>query len=174
MFEKLALIGIGLIGSSIAHGAREQGLVKHISIATRRAETLEEAMSLKLGDSYTTDAAEAVRDADLVILCTPVGALKPMMAQIAPHLKSGAILSDVGGVKKHVVDALGPGAAGPELGEGDSEDEVLVSVVESEDAVQAPARLLAGEVFELGDGSAFDDDAPEDAAFADVDVDVDA
>ncbi|MCA9552024.1 MAG: tetratricopeptide repeat protein [Myxococcales bacterium] len=72
-----------------------------------------------------------------------------------------------------VPDVLGPGAAGPELGEGDSEDEVLVSVVESEDAVQAPARVLAGEVFELGDGSAFDDDAPEDAAFADVDVDVD-
>ena len=108
MFEKLALIGIGLIGSSIALGARANGLAKHVSIATRRLETLEEAMALKLGDSYTTEAAEAVKGADLIILCTPIGALKPMLEQIAPHLKPGAILSDVGGVKKHVVDALGP------------------------------------------------------------------
>ncbi len=67
-FKKLALIGIGLIGSSIALAARRQGLVEVISIATRRQETLDEARELGLGDIYTLDAAEAVRGADLVIL----------------------------------------------------------------------------------------------------------
>ncbi|HLV82454.1 MAG TPA: prephenate dehydrogenase/arogenate dehydrogenase family protein, partial [Devosia sp.] len=71
-FRKLALIGIGLIGSSIALAARRQGLVEVIAIATRQQGTLDEARELGLGDIYTLDAAEAVRGADLVILCTPV------------------------------------------------------------------------------------------------------
>lgn len=108
MFEKLALIGIGLIGSSIARAAREKGLVKSIAISTRKQATLDEARSLGLGDSYTLDAAEAVRGADLVILCTPVGAYAPVMEQIASALAPGAILSDVGSVKQHVVDVLKP------------------------------------------------------------------
>ena len=62
-FEKLALIGIGLIGSSIALAARQHGLVNHIAISTRRAETLAEAEVLKLGNSYWLDPAEAARDA---------------------------------------------------------------------------------------------------------------
>lgn len=108
MIEKLALIGIGLIGSSIARGARERGLAKTIAIATRRAETLEDARKLGLGDIYTQDAAEAAREADLVILCAPVGAYETLTKQIAPHLKPGAILSDVGSVKGHVMDVVGP------------------------------------------------------------------
>ena len=68
MFEKLALIGIGLIGSSIARGTRLHGLAKTIAISTRRAETLDEARALGLGDIYTMDAIEAVKHADLVIL----------------------------------------------------------------------------------------------------------
>ena len=74
IYSRLALIGIGLIGSSIARAARAAGLVETIAISTRKAETLEEARGLGLGDVYTLDAREAVRDADLVILCTPVGA----------------------------------------------------------------------------------------------------
>jgi cyclohexadieny/prephenate dehydrogenase len=108
MFKKLALVGIGLIGSSIALAARAHNLVETIAITTRRPETLAEAESLGLGDIYTLDAAEAVRDADLVILCTPVGAYEPVMRQIAPVLVPGAILSDVGSVKAFVHKVVGP------------------------------------------------------------------
>jgi cyclohexadieny/prephenate dehydrogenase len=107
-FKKLALIGIGLIGSSIALAARRQGLVDVISIATRRQETLDEARELKLGDIYTLDPVEAVRGADLVILCAPVGAYGALAEAIGPHLQPGAILSDVGSVKEHVVRQVGP------------------------------------------------------------------
>ena len=107
-FRKLALIGIGLIGSSIALAARRQGLVDVISISTRKAETLEEARDLKLGDIYTLDAAEAVRGADLVIICTPVGAYETVIKTVAPALEPGAIVSDVGSVKGHVVKTLQP------------------------------------------------------------------
>jgi len=107
-FRKLALIGIGLIGSSIALAARRQGLVETIAIASRRAETLAEAEALALGDIYTLDAAEAVKDADLVILCTPVGAYEAVMKAIAPALMPGAILSDVGSVKRHVIKVVAP------------------------------------------------------------------
>lgn len=105
-FRKLALIGIGLIGSSIALAARRQGLVEVISIATRKQQTLDEARELGLGDIYTLDAAEAVRGADLVIICTPVGAYDGVIKAIAPALEPGAILSDVGSVKGHVVKVL--------------------------------------------------------------------
>ncbi|QQR39368.1 prephenate/arogenate dehydrogenase family protein [Devosia rhizoryzae] len=107
-FKKLALIGIGLIGSSIALAARRHRLVETIAIATRRAETLDEARALTLGDIYTLDAAEAVRGADLVILCAPVGAYEALAKTIAPALEPGAILSDVGSVKAHVHKVVGP------------------------------------------------------------------
>ncbi len=107
-FRKLALIGIGLIGSSIALAARRQGLAEVISIATRRQETLDEARTLALGDIYTLDAAEAVRGADLVILCAPVGTYADLAKIIAPALEPGAILSDVGSVKEHVAKVVGP------------------------------------------------------------------
>jgi cyclohexadieny/prephenate dehydrogenase len=108
MFNKLALIGIGLIGSSIALGARRHGLAAEIAISTRRAATLAEAEALGLGDFYTLEAAEAVRGADLVILCTPVGAYGAVMAEVAPALSPGAILSDVGSVKAYVHKVVGP------------------------------------------------------------------
>ncbi len=107
-FRKLALIGIGLIGSSIALAARRQGLVEVISIATRKQETLDEARELELGDIYTLDAAEAVRGADLVILCAPVGAYEEIAKTIGPALAPGAIVSDVGSVKAHVVKVVAP------------------------------------------------------------------
>ncbi len=108
MFEKLALIGIGLIGSSIARGVRLKGLARHIAISTRRPETLDEARALGLGDSYTLDAIEAVKHADLVILCIPVQSYGPVMEQIGPWLEPGAIISDVGSVKQHVMKAMAP------------------------------------------------------------------
>jgi len=108
MFQKLALVGIGLIGSSIARAARFKGLARTIAISTRKQETLDEAKALALGDTYSLDPAEAVRGADLVILCTPVGAYGAVMEQIAGALEPGAILSDVGSVKQHVVKVVRP------------------------------------------------------------------
>lgn len=108
MFKKLALIGIGLIGSSIARGVRLKGLAETIAIATHRPETLEEARQLGLGDIYTLDPAEAVEGADLVILCTPVGVYGEVMGRIRDHLAPGAILSDVGSVKGHVMKVIEP------------------------------------------------------------------
>lgn len=108
MFEKLALIGIGLIGSSIARAARTHGLARSIAISTRRPETLAEAEVLGLGDSYHLDPAEAVAGADLVILCTPVGAYETVIKAIAGALAPGAILSDVGSVKRYVHKTVGP------------------------------------------------------------------
>ncbi len=108
IFEKIALIGVGLIGSSIAQAARYKKITKQISVATRREETLEEARSINIADEYFLDAGEAVRDADLVVLCVPVGAFENIMKIISPHLKPGAILTDVGSVKGHVARVLGP------------------------------------------------------------------
>jgi cyclohexadieny/prephenate dehydrogenase len=108
VFEKLALIGIGLIGSSIARVARARHLVGEIAISSRRAETLDRAEELRLGDSYTQDPAEAVKNADCVILCVPVGANEQTARLIAPHLKPGAIISDVGSVKRSVIDQVHP------------------------------------------------------------------
>jgi cyclohexadieny/prephenate dehydrogenase len=108
MFEKLALIGIGLIGSSIARATRLKGLAKTIAISTRRQETLDEARALGLGDIYTMDPVEAVRHADLVILCIPVQSYGAVMEKIGPYLEPGTILSDVGSVKEYVTKAMAP------------------------------------------------------------------
>jgi len=106
MFEKLALIGIGLIGSSIARATRLKGLAKTIAISTRKQETLDEARALGLGDTYSLDPVEAVKGADLVILCIPVLAYEAVMEQIGPYLAPGTILSDVGSVKQHVTKVM--------------------------------------------------------------------
>ncbi len=100
MFERVALIGIGLIGSSLARVIRRDGLARHISIAARTQATLDTAKRLGLGDSFSLDAAEAVKGADLVVLCTPLGAYKAIAQAIAPALRAGTILTDVGSVKE--------------------------------------------------------------------------
>ncbi|MBT3306443.1 MAG: prephenate/arogenate dehydrogenase family protein [Rhodospirillaceae bacterium] len=108
LFERIALIGIGLIGSSLARAVRQHGLAGHIAICTRSAETLAAAEKLELGDSYTQDAAVAAKDADLVVICVPMGAYGAVAEAIAPSLKAGAIVSDVGSTKKSAIDDLGP------------------------------------------------------------------
>jgi len=108
MFEKIALIGIGLIGSSIARAIKEKNLSNHVAISTRSQATLDKAKELELGDSYHPDPTVVVQDADLVIICAPVGAYASISKAIGPHLKEGAIISDVGSVKEHVVKAIGP------------------------------------------------------------------
>ena len=106
--RRLALVGIGLIGSSIARGARAWGLADEIVVQSRRAETVATAERLKLGDRYTTSAAEAAADADLVIVSVPVGACGAIAREIGPALKPGATVSDVGSVKLSVIRQMQP------------------------------------------------------------------
>ncbi|MBB4009279.1 prephenate/arogenate dehydrogenase family protein [Allorhizobium taibaishanense] len=108
MFEKVALIGIGLIGSSIARDIRALGLAGDIVISTRSPQTLQRAEELQLGDRYTVSAAEAADGADLVIVSVPVGASESVAQQIAPHLKPGAIITDVGSTKASVIAQMAP------------------------------------------------------------------
>ncbi|WP_315926428.1 prephenate/arogenate dehydrogenase family protein [Mesorhizobium sp. SP-1A] len=108
MFEKIALIGIGLIGSSLARVIRRENLARHVAIATRSTSTLKRAEELGLGDSYTTDLKQAVRAADLVIVSVPVGASGEVAEEIAPALKQGAILTDVGSTKASVIAQMSP------------------------------------------------------------------
>jgi cyclohexadieny/prephenate dehydrogenase len=105
---RLALLGVGLIGSSIAHGARRFGLAEEIVAQSRRPETLAIATRLGLADRYTTSLAEAAADADLVIMSVPVGASGAVAEAIAGALKPGAILSDVGSVKASVMRQVEP------------------------------------------------------------------
>ncbi|MCZ2157857.1 prephenate/arogenate dehydrogenase family protein [Bartonella sp. 220] len=107
-FEKIALIGIGLIGSSLARVIKKKNLAVQISISTRRQETLKRARELELGDFYTTDNAEAVEGADLVIVSVPVGASAEVAKNICDHLKPGAIVSDVGSTKALVIAEMAP------------------------------------------------------------------
>ncbi len=107
-FEKLALIGIGLIGSSIARAARHHGLVGEIACSARTHDTRRTALELGIVDQAFEQAADAVKDADLVIFCTPVGTYAPLAGEIAPFLKKGALITDVGSVKQMVVEAIEP------------------------------------------------------------------
>lgn len=106
--SKLTIIGAGLIGSSVARAAKEYGAAKSIVIADQNKAVLGEAEALALADTYFSDVAEAVKQADLVVLAVPVGAMASVGADIAPHLKVGAIVSDVGSVKNSVLLALAP------------------------------------------------------------------
>lgn len=108
LFEKIALIGIGLIGSSLARVIRREGLARHIAISTRSAQTLARAEELGLGDSYSTDAKLAVKDADLIIVSVPVGSSGAVARDIASALKPGAILTDVGSTKASVIAQMQP------------------------------------------------------------------
>ncbi len=108
MFEKMALIGLGLIGSSLSHAARRGGLVKHISGYARSAETRATALEIGIVHDVHETAAEAVKNADLVVLCTPIGTYAELAQEIGPHLKSGCTLTDVGSVKGAVVRDVAP------------------------------------------------------------------
>jgi cyclohexadieny/prephenate dehydrogenase len=108
LFDKIALIGIGLIGSSLARVIRREGLAGHIAISTRSAATLKRAEELGLGDSYSTDPAVAAAGADLVVVSVPVGASGDVAEAIAPALKDGAIVTDVGSTKGSVIAQMRP------------------------------------------------------------------
>ena len=108
IFEELAIIGVGLIGSSIARAARHRHAARRIVLADLSVGVLERAKALVLGDVVTDDLARAVSGADCVILCAPVGANEVIGRAIAPALQQGAIVSDVGSVKGAVIAALAP------------------------------------------------------------------
>jgi cyclohexadieny/prephenate dehydrogenase len=112
-FGKVAIIGLGLIGSSIAHAARRGALADEIVGFDASADVRARAAALNFCDAVADDAATAVADAGLVILCVPVGACGAVAQAIAPRLKPGVILSDVGSVKgaviRDVVPHLPPG-----------------------------------------------------------------
>jgi cyclohexadieny/prephenate dehydrogenase len=103
LFDRVALIGIGLIGSSLAHAMRRQKIAGEITGYARSEATRAKAQELGLVDRVFPTAAEAVKDADLVILCSPVGTYAALAEEIGPALKAGAILTDVGSVKGAVV-----------------------------------------------------------------------
>jgi cyclohexadieny/prephenate dehydrogenase len=108
LYEKVALIGLGLIASSMAHAMRAEGLAGHIAGHAKTAQTRQTALELGICDSVHDSAVGAVIDADLVVLCVPVGAMEVVAAEIAPHLKAGATVTDVGSVKQAVIAAVGP------------------------------------------------------------------
>ncbi|MGO4872572.1 MAG: prephenate/arogenate dehydrogenase family protein [Roseiarcus sp.] len=108
LFERIAIIGVGLIGSSIARAARRKAAAKQIVIADCSRAALDRAAALGLGDKMTASSAEAAAGADLVIFCVPVGANEALAREVAPALKAGAIVSDVGSVKGAVIAALAP------------------------------------------------------------------
>jgi cyclohexadieny/prephenate dehydrogenase len=106
--ERLAIIGLGLIGSSIARAARRMNAARTIVAGDADSAVRQRVEELKIADVVAPSLAETVRDADLVILCVPVGANASVGAEIAAHLKQGAIVSDVGSVKSAVIAALQP------------------------------------------------------------------
>jgi cyclohexadieny/prephenate dehydrogenase len=107
-FKRLALIGFGLIGGSIARAAKAQGLADEIVTTARSEKTRARVKELGIVDAVVATNAEAVKGADLIILCIPVGACGAVAQEIAPHLASGAIISDVGSVKGAIVREMGP------------------------------------------------------------------
>lgn len=107
-FEHVALIGLGLIASSISHAIRRADMPARITGHARSAATRGTARELGLCDKVFKTAAEAVEGADLVILAVPVGAMESVAKEIAPYLREGAVVTDVGSVKRAVIDAVAP------------------------------------------------------------------
>lgn len=112
MFEQVALIGLGLIGSSLSHAIRRGGLAKRITGAAKSEATRQTAKRLQLCDVVFADPAAAVSGADLVVLCTPVGTFGGIAEAIRPALSPGAILTDAGSVKAAAVRDVGPHVPG--------------------------------------------------------------
>ncbi|MFD1508813.1 prephenate/arogenate dehydrogenase family protein [Lacimonas salitolerans] len=108
IYERVALIGLGLIAGSMALAMRRRGLAGEVTGYARSQVTRDTARRIGLVDRVCDSAAEAVAGADLVVLCVPVGVMGDVAADIAPHLAPGCTLSDVGSTKRAVIDAVGP------------------------------------------------------------------
>ena len=108
LFERLALIGIGLIGSSLARVSRRKGLARTVVATDLSADVRAKVAQIAIADHVVATATEAVHGADLVILCAPVGAMGAIAREIGSHLAPGAILSDVGSVKASIIASIAP------------------------------------------------------------------
>ncbi len=108
LYQRVAFIGLGLIASSMAHALRRGGLASECVGTARSAETRDIARDIAIVDRVYDTAADAVKGADLVVLCVPVGAMEDVAREIAPHLQPGATVTDVGSVKQAVIDAVAP------------------------------------------------------------------
>jgi cyclohexadieny/prephenate dehydrogenase len=107
LYDTLALIGVGLIGSSIARAARAHGAVRQIVATARSPKTKKRVAELGIADKVVETNAEAVTGADLVVVCIPVGVCGAVAKEIGPHLKPAATVSDVGSVKSSVIRDMG-------------------------------------------------------------------
>ena len=107
-FSKVTFIGFGLINSSLAHVFKFKSLAKETTAFSRRKETREKIKNLNIVDNVNDNIKESVKDSDLIVLGVPVGAMESIVREIAPFLKSGTIVTDVGSVKKHLIDSLLP------------------------------------------------------------------
>jgi len=110
IYAKMAVIGCGLIGSSVIRAARANGVVSEVAVADASAAHRARIAELAYADFVTADPAEAVRDADLVVLAVPVLAMGEALAAAAPGLKAGATITDVGSVKGQVAEAMAEAA----------------------------------------------------------------
>lgn len=108
VFDTVALVGVGLIGSSLARAIRRGGLARRIVACVRPGPTADKVRALSLADAVHESVADGVEDADLVILCTPVGTYGAIAMEMGSRLKPGAIVSDVGSVKAKVIDDVAP------------------------------------------------------------------
>ncbi len=108
LYERVALIGLGLIAGSMALAAKRAGVTCEITGYAPTEKTRDTARRIGLVDRVCDSMAEAVNEADLVVLCVPVGVMGAVAEEIAPHLKEGATVSDVGSVKQAVFEAVGP------------------------------------------------------------------
>jgi len=105
MIKHLCVIGVGLIGGSLAMALKKAGYVEHVTGLGRSVENLETAKRLGIIDSYETDYAKAVSHADMIFISVPIGAMGTVFAKIEPHLKKHAIVTDAGSAKHTVIDA---------------------------------------------------------------------
>jgi cyclohexadieny/prephenate dehydrogenase len=108
IYQKVALIGLGLIASSMAHAMRQRGLAGQIVGHAKSADSRAAALELGFCDQVFDTAAQAVAGADLVVLAVPVGVMAAIAAEIGPHLAPGATVTDVGSVKQAVIDMVAP------------------------------------------------------------------
>jgi cyclohexadieny/prephenate dehydrogenase len=108
IYNRVALIGLGLIASSMFWAMKRKGLAGEVTGYARSQETRDTARRIGLCDRVCDTAAAAVEGADLVVLCVPVGVMGAVAGDIAPHLKPGATVTDVGSVKREVIDSVGP------------------------------------------------------------------
>lgn len=104
LYNQVAIIGIGQIGASFALAGKAAGLLGHVVGVARSPETLATAVDIGAADVTTPDATEAVRGADLVYLAVPVGAMRPVMAQIAPHVAAECLVTDAGSTKSRICE----------------------------------------------------------------------